>query len=126
MTKAPNATASATLRIQQVSAAYYGSATTGNGTLYFQGQSRNFTITSVGVGGTGGLKISATGKVFGLDRLSQFPGAYRGVSSGLTLFEGKMQAKLTNQNGVVIYLSGQTEGLASSSGLQKYQINLTD
>lgn len=126
MTKAPDATPSATVRIQQVSAAYYGSATKGQGSLYYQGQRRNFTINSVGVGGTGGLKISATGKVFGLNRLSEFPGTYRGVSSGLTLFEGKMQAKLTNSNGVVIYLAGETEGLASSGGVQSYQINWAD
>lgn len=127
MTKAPtNATPSATVRIEQVSAAYYGSATTGKGTLHFQNQTRRFTISSVGVGGTGGLKVSATGKVFGLHRVSDFPGSYRAVSSGLTLFEGKMQAKLTNQKGVVIYLAGQTEGLASSGGVQRYQVNFTD
>ncbi len=72
------------------------------------------------------MKITATGKVYGLKDLSQFPGKYRGVSRGLTLMEGKMYAKLTNANGVVIYLSGDTEGLASSMGLHTYQITLLD
>lgn len=126
VTNAPNTPPAATVRIQQVSAAYYGSATNGQGTLYFQGQRRSFRISSVGVGGTGGLKISATGKVYGLTHTSQFPGSYRGVSRGLTLMEGKMYAKLTNPNGVVVYLTGQTEGLASSAGVQTYQISFLD
>jgi hypothetical protein len=47
-------------------------------------------------------------------------------AAGLTLIEGKMHAKLTNGNGVVMYLAGQTEGLASSLGAQAFEVNLTD
>jgi hypothetical protein len=35
-----------------------------------------------------------------------------------------MHAKLTNQNGVVMYLAGETEGLASSLGAQAFVVNL--
>ena len=51
---------------------------------------------------------------------------YPGVSQGLTLIEGKMHAKLTNGNGVVMYLAGETEGLASSIGVQAFEVTLTD
>ena len=51
---------------------------------------------------------------------------YRGISRGLTLIEGKMHAKLTNGNGVVMYLAGETEGLASSIGVQAFEVILTD
>jgi hypothetical protein len=44
----------------------------------------------------GGQKISATGKVYNLNNLSDFSGTYHGISRGLTLIEGKMHAKLTN------------------------------
>jgi hypothetical protein len=37
-----------------------------------------------------------------------------------------MHAKLTNQNGVTMYLAGETEGLASSMGAQGFEVNLTD
>jgi hypothetical protein len=74
----------------------------------------------------GGQKVSATGKVYNLSRLSDFAGTYRGVSQGLTLVEGKMHAKLTNGNGVVMYLAGETEGLASSIGVQAFEVTLTD
>jgi hypothetical protein len=125
MTQAPSTAPSATVRIREWSAAYYGSAAAGKGTLYYHGV-HHFSISGVGVGGMGGQKISATGKVYNLNRLSDFPGTYHGVSRGLTLIEGKMHAKLTNGNGVVMYLAGETEGLASSMGAQGFEVNLTD
>ena len=126
MTQAPSTTPSATVRIQEWSAAYYAQAETGKGTLYFHGGSHRFTISGGGIGGSGAQKVSATGKVFNLNRLSDFSGTYHGVSRGLTLIEGKMHAKLTNQNGVTMYLAGETEGLASSLGAQAFEVNLTD
>jgi hypothetical protein len=126
MTQAPSTPPSATVRIQEWSAAYYGSAAAGKGTLYYNGQRHHFTISGLGAGGMGGQKISATGKVYNLNRLSDFSGTYHGISRGLTLIEGKMHAKLTNGNGVVMYLAGETEGLASSIGAQAFEVSLTD
>ena len=126
MTKAPSTTPSATVSIREWSAAYYGSVATGKGTLNYHGQRHHFTISGAGVGGAGGQKISATGKVYNLNRLSDFNGTYHGISRGLTLIEGKMHAKLTNQNGVTMYLAGETEGLASSMGAQAFEVSLTD
>ncbi len=125
MTQAPSTPPSATVRIQEWSAAYYGSAAAGKGTLYYNGQRHRFTISGLGAGGAGGQKISATGKVYNLNNLSDFSGTYRGISSGLTLIEGKMHAKLQNGNGVVMYLAGETEGLASSMGAQAFEVTLT-
>jgi len=126
MTTAPSAPPSATVRIREWSAAYYGSAAAGKGTLYFQGQRHHFTISGLGAGGMGAQKVSATGKVYNLNSLSDFSGTYQGISSGLTLIEGKMHAKLTNGNGVVMYLAGETEGVASSIGAQAFEVSLTD
>jgi hypothetical protein len=123
---APSYEPVATVRIQEWSAAYYGSASAGVGTLKFNGQRRNFTISGLGAGGMGGQKVSAYGRVYNLNRLADFPGTYRGVSRGLTLIQGQMHAKLENQNGVVIYLAGETEGLASSLGIQSFVVTLTD
>lgn len=126
MTQAPSTPPSATVRIQEWSAAYYGSAAAGKGTLYYHGQRHHFTISGLGAGGAGAQKISATGKVYNLNNLSSFSGTYRGVSRGLTLIEGKMHAKLTNGNGVDMYLAAETEGVASSMGVQAFEVNLTD
>lgn len=126
MTQAPSTPPSATVRIQEWSAAYYGSAAAGKGTLYYNGGRHHFTISGLGAGGAGAQKVSATGKVYNLNRLSDFSGTYRGISNGLTLIEGKMHAKLTNGNGVTMYLAGETEGLASSMGAQAFVVNLTN
>jgi hypothetical protein len=125
MTQAPSTPPSATVSIRDWSAAYYTQAETGKGTLYYHGR-HHFTISGGGVGGSGAQKVSATGKVYNLNNLSSFSGTYHGISRGLTLIEGKMHAKLTNQNGVVMYLAGQTEGLASSLGAQAFEVQLTD
>ena len=125
MTQAPSTPPSATVSIHEWSAAYYGSAAAGKGTLYFHGR-HHFTISGLGAGGMGAQKISATGKVYNLNRLSDFSGTYHGISRGLTLIEGKMHAKLTNGSGVVMYLAAETEGLASSMGAQAFEVNLTD
>ena len=125
-TTAPSTPPAATVRIQEWSAAYYGSAAVGKGTLNYNGQRHHFTISGLGAGGMGGQKVSATGKVYNLNNLRDFSGTYRGVSQGLTLIEGKMHAKLTNGNGVVMYLAGDTEGVASSIGVQAYEIRLTN
>ena len=126
MTQAPSTPPSATVRIREWSAAYYGSAAAGKGTLYYHGQRHHFTISGLGVGGMGGQQISATGKVYNPNNLSSFSGTYRGISRGLTLIEGQMHAKLQNGNGVVMYLAGQTEGVASSMGAQAFEVNLTN
>src|SRR5213596_2355726 len=125
-TTAPSAPPSASVSIREWSAAYYGQAEAGKGTLYYNGRRHHFTISGGGVGGLGVQKVSATGKVYNLNRLSDFSGTYHGISRGLTLIEGKMHAKLTNQNGVVMYLAGQTEGLAASLGAQAFEVSLTD
>jgi hypothetical protein len=126
MTQAPSTPPSATVRIREWSAAYYGSAAAGKGTLYYNGQRHHFTISGLGAGGMGAQKISATGKVYNLNNLSSFSGTYRGISRGLTLIEGQMHAKLQNGNGVTMYLAAQTEGVASSMGAQAFEVNLTD
>ena len=125
-TTAPSTPPAATVSIREWSAAYYGSVAAGKGTLYYNGQQHHFTISGLGAGGAGGQKISATGKVYNLNKLSDFPGTFHGISQGLTLIEGKMHAKLTNGNGVVMYLAGQTEGFASSMGAQAFEVSLTD
>jgi hypothetical protein len=123
-TTAPSTPPSATVKIQEWSAAYDVSAAAGKGILTFNGQDYPFTITGLGAGGTGVQKMSATGKVYNMNSLSDFPGTYQGISKGLTLIEGRLHAKLTNGNGVVMYIAGETEGLASATGVREFMVTL--
>src|SRR6187399_331334 len=72
MTQAPSTPPSATVRIQEWSAAYYGSAAAGKGTLHYNGQRHHFTISGLGAGGAGGQKVTATGKVYNLNSVRDF------------------------------------------------------
>jgi hypothetical protein len=119
---APSGPPDATLSVKIVQASYYGSASTGSGTLRYQGRNHPISIKSLGGGGLGAQSINATGKVYHLDSLSAFPGTYTGARSGFTLLEGKMHERLENNKGTVIYLTGATSGLATSMGIDKFVI----
>lgn len=121
---APTTPPSASITVDSMQAAYYGSASGGTGRIHYKGVTRDFTIASVGAGGTGAQSIAAVGEVYNLASLADFPGTYTGLRSGLTLFKGKMHERLTNEKGTVIYITGKTTGLASSSGLSKVVITL--
>src|SRR2546423_14602728 len=76
MTQAPSTQPSATVSIREWSAAYYGSATAGKGTLNYNRPRPRFTNSGVGVGGAGGQKISPPGKVYNLNNTSTFSRTY--------------------------------------------------
>ena len=121
--QAPSGPPSATVTFSGARASYYGSAAGGSGTINFHGSRRNFDVATVGAGGTGVQTVEGTGKVYNLKSLAQFPGTYTGARSGLTLLNGTMHAKLTNKYGTVIYITGKTTGLASSTGVDTITIS---
>jgi hypothetical protein len=63
------------MEMHEVQAAYIGSAGGGSGTLFYRGRSYPFTIAGLGVGGVGASTIDATGDVYDLPNVNQFPGA---------------------------------------------------
>ena len=64
------------IEMNEVQAAYIGSGSGGTGTLWYRGRAHPFTVGGAGIGGLGVSSIEATGEVYKLDDLSQFPGAY--------------------------------------------------
>jgi hypothetical protein len=121
---APSGPPAATVRLVELQASYYGSATTGQGSITYRGETRNFSIQGIGAGGTGAQSVDAIGKVYHMKSLADFPGTYTGARSGLTLIQGKMHERFENANGTVIYVTGVTSGLSASLGLDKIVISL--
>jgi hypothetical protein len=108
---------SGTVEIEQVQVAFIGSGNVGGGTLNFQGKSYRFTVGGLGVGGFGVSKMQATGEVYNLKELRQFPGAYGQARYGLAAGDksaGEMW--MQNPNGVLISLRAKRTGLALSLG----------
>ena len=62
-----------TVDMEQVQAAFIGSAGGGSGTLFFRGGSYPFAIGGLGVGGIGASTINAEGEVYKLNSLAELP-----------------------------------------------------
>jgi hypothetical protein len=121
---AQNRVKSGTVEIEQVQIAFIGSGNVGGGTLYYEGRSYRFSIGGLGIGGIGISKMEATGNVYNLRRLSEFPGAYGQARSGIAVGnEGSGQLWLENPNGVVIELRAKRTGLALSLGADAVYID---
>lgn len=113
------------VEMTQFQAAYLGSGNAGNGTLRFQGRTYPFTVGGLGVGGIGISKIEARGEVYGLNRLSDFPGAYVQGRYGFALGNASGgDLYLKNENGVVMRLVAKRQGLMLSLGGDAVVINM--
>ena len=106
-----------TVEIEQVQVAFIGSGNLGGGTLQFQGKTYRFTIGGLGVGGFGVSKMQATGDVYNMRELKQFPGAYGQARYGAVAGDKSAgELWLQNPNGVQISLRARRTGLALSLG----------
>jgi hypothetical protein len=111
--------------MHEVQAAYLGNAGGGSGTLFYAGNAYPFTIAGLGVGGIGASTIDATGDVYNLPNLSQFPGSYAQGSYGFVI--GNMSRGdlwLQNGSGVVLHLKAKREGLMLTLGGDAMVINM--
>lgn len=107
----------ATLTVEQYQVAFIGSGNLGGGKLTFNGKTYSFTIGGLGIGGFGVSRIKASGTVYNLKNLKDFPGAYVQGRYGFAAGDqsaGKLW--LQNDKDVVIEIKGDREGLALSLG----------
>lgn len=108
---------SGTVKIEQVQVAFIGSGNLGGGTLQFGDRHYEFTIGGLGVGGFGASRITATGEVYNLTDLANFPGAYVQGRYGMAISDVSAgELWLENANGVVLRLKAERVGLALSLG----------
>jgi hypothetical protein len=106
-----------TVDMNQVQAAFIGSAGGGSGTLYYHDQSYPFAVGGLGVGGIGASTINAQGEVYGLTKVADFGGAYAQGRYGVVV--GNASAGdlwLKNGNGVIMHLKAKRTGLMLSLG----------
>ncbi|MBU6281040.1 hypothetical protein KGQ64_02280 [bacterium] len=105
------------VEMKTVAAAYIGSGTAGDGTLFHRGREYRFTVGGLGIGGLGVSEMQATGEVYGMSDVAQFAGAYAqgrygfaiGTASGGDLW-------LQNGAGVIMHLKAKREGLMLTLG----------
>ena len=105
------------LDMKEVQAAYIGSGSGGSGTLYFNGVEYPFTVGGVGVGGIGLSTIDASGDVYNLTSVAQFPGTYGQARYGFAIGnESGGDLWLQNEQGVILHLKARRTGLILSLG----------
>lgn len=106
-----------TVDMHQVQAAFIGSGGGGTGTLFYRGRTYRFDVGGLGIGGIGASTIDATGEVYKLNNISQFPGAYaQGRYGGVFGTKSFGDLWLQNEAGVIMHLKAKREGLMLSLG----------
>lgn len=110
-------TPDATVDMHQIQAAFIGSGGGGSGTLFYRGRSYPFTVGGLGIGGIGASSLNATGEIYKLNDISEFPGTYAQGRYGYA-FGNKSGGDLWLQNnaGVIMHLVAKREGLMLSLG----------
>jgi hypothetical protein len=115
-----------TVDMNQVQAAFIGSAGGGTGTLYYRGGAYQFHVGGLGVGGIGVSTIDANGEVYKLSSLANFPGAYAQARYGFAI--GTMSGGdlwMQNESGVILHLKAKRTGLMLSLGGDAVVISMT-
>jgi hypothetical protein len=105
---------------------YLSGVGAGNGTLYFQGQSYPFKVFGAVAGPGGGVsKITASGPVYKLASVADFPGRYTQSSgpAGLST-SGSSDLWLQNGAGVVMHLQGTENGPMLTLGKEEILIRM--
>jgi hypothetical protein len=105
------------VEMQEVQAAYIGSGIAGTGVLVFRGVQYPFQVGGLGIGGIGLSTVDATGEVYNLRDLGQFPGTYGQARYGFAI--GASSAGdlwMQNESGVIMRLKARRTGLILSLG----------
>jgi hypothetical protein len=101
-----------TVDMREVQAAYLDSGSAGTGVLFFRGTEYPFEV-----GGFGLSPVEATGEVYNLQELGQFPGTYGQARYGFAispLSGGDLW--MQNEAGVIMHLKAKRGGGCSASG----------
>jgi hypothetical protein len=108
---------SGSVTIDETQLAFIFSGQIGGGQLDYRGQSYDFKIGGLGIGGYGISNLRAVGEVYGLKRVDDFPGAYGEARQGWTIGRaGNGHLWLENPNQVVLHLRTAREGLMLTLG----------
>ena len=101
---------SATVELSEGQVAVGIGYTWGGGTLMYKGRKHPLKVEGLSVGEIGIVRATASGDVFDLKKLEDFPGNYTAAGAEATAGGGAGVTVMRNQNGVVIHLKSTTQG----------------
>jgi hypothetical protein len=108
---------SGTVAINQGHAGFIVTAGYGGGVLRYEGRNYHFKIGGLGVGGFGASALQATGYVYDLHSLDDFPGPYVNIRAGVAIGRRSLGGMwLRNPHGVTLKLNAKRRGLMLAAG----------
>ncbi len=108
---ADDRTPDATIEIDQAQFALLATVKAGGGKLMYKGETYEFQIGGLGLGGVGIADLKATGKVFGLTKLEDFYGTYFESAMGAAAAtEGVAEMWMKNGSGVELVIEADAAG----------------
>ncbi|MFO1150704.1 MAG: hypothetical protein U1E62_20195 [Alsobacter sp.] len=114
---------SGTVSLTQITA---GGAGVGQGVLTFRGKKYPFKLAGSVIGPGGASRTQVAGDVYRLEDIAAFAGIYtEGTGSAGLETSGKSELWLENKAGVVMYLTGTTEGITLSLGREEVILELS-
>ena len=99
----------------------------GGGRLVYKGDQYAFQMGGATFGIAGGITAAkASGDVFGLKRLQDFPGKYEGTGASMTAVVGGGGAWYKNEKGVTINLKSESAGAAINLSAGSFTIEVSE
>jgi len=115
---------SGTVHFEETQFMFIGGIDKGEGTLDFKGKKYAFNMSGITAGGAGFQHMTASGNVYDLNDVADFPGLYSVLRVGLTVAEGQGGLWLQNDKGVSMHVTTSQEGLALGTGLEGVNIEM--
>jgi len=105
---------SGTLTLESESIAAGIGVSWGKGVLTFDGAEHPFSVSGLSVADLGIARVTATGEIYGLRKLADFNGTYKGVTLGAAVGGGSEFVAMKNENGVYIKMRAGQQGVRLS------------
>jgi len=83
----------------------------GHGVLHFKGEDYPITVNGLSIVNVGASSVKASGNVYHLTKIEEFPGNYTAITAGVTIAGGGAGTAMQNQHGVVMNIASTTQGL---------------
>ena len=114
----------ATVKVQSRSVALGAGVNWGDGVLNYQGKDYPITVSGLSLLDLGVSSVSATGKVYFLNKVSDFSGNYFATQATFAVAGGGGELVMANGNGVFIALQSEQKGTRLSLGASGVSLKL--
>ena len=123
-TKENPQTPAATVKLKSRSVALGAGVSWGDGTIAFQGKEYPITLSGLSLLDLGVSSVSATGKVYSMNKLSDLSGNYIASQATFAVAGGSGELTMINDKGVVITLASEQSGTQLTAGPAGMSIKL--